>query len=150
MKKSHFLRKGRVSIANHYYCITLVANSRRSLFNDLSLNRLLINEMRRLEEEGACKSIVFIFMPDHIHWLLQLKTHLTLSSVIRSFKGRCSKLAREQSQISKLWQPDYYDHMIRDESDLVNCARYIVANPLRAGLVKNVGSYPHWDCIYIK
>ena len=61
MKKSHFLRKGRVSIANHYYCITLVANSRRSLFNDLSLNRLLINEMRRLEEEGRVK-VSYLFL----------------------------------------------------------------------------------------
>ena len=150
MKKSHLLRKGRISIANHYYSITLVANSRRSLFNNLNLNRLLINELRRLEEEGACKSIAFVLMPDHIHWLFQLKKSIELSNLIRTFKGRCTKLARDQSQISKLWQPDYYDHMIRDESDLVNCARYIVANPLRAGLVKNIGLYPHWDCIYIK
>ena len=28
-------------------------------------------------------------------------------------------------------------------------ARYIVANPLRAGLVWDIGSYPHWDCIWM-
>jgi hypothetical protein len=28
-------------------------------------------------------------------------------------------------------------------------ARYIVANPLRAGLVEGIGNYPHWDCIWM-
>ncbi|WP_338410929.1 transposase [Pseudoalteromonas nigrifaciens] len=149
MKKSQLLRKGRVSLANHYYNVTLVTYGRKCLFTDLYLNRLLINEMRALEEQGESKTIAFVFMPDHIHWLFQLKTSSTLSCLIRTFKGRCAKQAREQFLIPKLWQPDFYDHLIRDKSDLTNCARYIVANPLRASLVKSVAFYPHWDCIYI-
>jgi hypothetical protein len=31
----------------------------------------------------------------------------------------------------------------------VDAARYIVANPLRAHLVRHVGEYPLWDCIWI-
>ena len=50
----------------------------------------------------------------------------------------------------KLWQRNYYDHMIRNENDLLNNARYIIANPLRAKIVDKIASYPYWDCIYIK
>ncbi|KPH95326.1 transposase [Pseudoalteromonas porphyrae] len=105
--------------------------------------------MKRLEEEGAAKTIAFVFMPDHIHWLFQLQLKMELSGVIRTFKGRTTKIARMNAQLNKFWQPDYYDHLIRNESDLINYARYIVANPLRGGLVKNVSLYPYWDCIYI-
>jgi hypothetical protein len=28
-------------------------------------------------------------------------------------------------------------------------ARYVVANPVRAGLVQRVGQYPHWDAIWL-
>ena len=38
----------------------------------------------------------------------------------------------------------YYDHALRKEENVQNIARYIVANPLRADLVKNVGDYPYW------
>ncbi|WP_082355584.1 MULTISPECIES: REP-associated tyrosine transposase [Pseudoalteromonas] len=149
MKNSHNLRKGRISLANHYYCVTIVTYHREALLMDLYLNRAFICEMKRLEEEGAAKTIAFVFMPDHIHWLFQLQLKMELSGVIRTFKGRTTKIARMNAQLNKFWQPDYYDHLIRNESDLINYARYIVANPLRGELVKNVSLYPYWDCIYI-
>ena len=40
--------------------------------------------------------------------------------------------------------------VIRNENDLLNNARYIIANPLRAKIVDKIASYPYWDCIYIK
>ena len=43
-----------------------------------------------------------------------------------------------------LWQRDFDDHAVRNDEALVEIARYIVANPLRANLVDNVADYPHW------
>jgi hypothetical protein len=48
-----------------------------------------------------------------------------------------------------LWQKSFYDHGLRSEEDLKGIARYIVANPLRAGLVEHIGEYPHWDAIWL-
>jgi len=41
-----------------------------------------------------------------------------------------------------LWQPGYHEHILRDEevSDIV--ARYILENPVRAGLASQLGEYP--------
>ncbi len=50
---------------------------------------------------------------------------------------------------SRVWQKGYHDRAVRREEDLRHIARYIVANPLRAGLVRKVGDYPLWDAIWL-
>ncbi len=32
---------------------------------------------------------------------------------------------------------------------MIDIARYIIANPLHAGLVKQVGDYPFWDAVWL-
>ncbi|MNN82247.1 hypothetical protein D3C81_1991650 [compost metagenome] len=48
-----------------------------------------------------------------------------------------------------LWQQGYHDRALRRDEDLVKLARYVVANPLRAGLVEKLGDYPLWDAIWV-
>ncbi len=55
------------------------------------------------------------------------------------------KLRRE----GPLWQPGFHDRAIRKEEDLQAVARYIVANPVRAGLAGKVGDYPLWDATWL-
>ena len=89
-------------------------------------------------------------MPDHIHWLLQLNSNPDLSSLIRKFKNITTyRLNKQNGTEGKVWQSNYYDHKVRDGEDIINQARYIVANPLRAGLVGNIKKYPYWDCVYL-
>ncbi len=35
----------------------------------------------------------------------------------------------------QLWETEYYDHLIRDEKDLLAQIEYVMANPRRAGLI---------------
>jgi REP element-mobilizing transposase RayT len=53
------------------------------------------------------------------------------------------------NRCGRLWQPGYHDHALRREEDLVATARYLVANPLRAGLVQHIGDYPLWDAVWL-
>jgi hypothetical protein len=48
-----------------------------------------------------------------------------------------------------VWQSGFHDRALRQEEELQTIARYIVANPLRAGLVKRVGDYAHWDAMWL-
>lgn len=41
-----------------------------------------------------------------------------------------------------LWQDSYYDHVVRPQEDVTRIARYIIENPLRAGLVSAPLDYP--------
>jgi len=88
-------------------------------------------------------------MPDHLHWLLQLK-HTNLGEVVGSVKSRCTlKINQLTGRQGPLWQTGYHDRTIRDGEDLRPYARYIIANPLRAGLVEQIGDYPLWDACWL-
>ncbi|MNP56065.1 Transposase IS200 like protein [compost metagenome] len=88
-------------------------------------------------------------MPDHLHWLIELKG-ATLDTLMRRFKSR-SSLALHQAGVEHhpVWQPGYQDRALRREESIVHVARYIVANPLRAGLARSVRDYPHWDAVWL-
>ncbi len=140
---SHLLRRGRVSLPRHIYLITTVTAGRAPVFSDCQQARALIRELRLVQQDEWAK-ISFVVMPDHLHWLLQLGDEQSLSSVVRRVKGRTSKRLSTLS-----WQAGFHDRAIRRDEDLRSVCRYIIANPLRANLVSQVGHYPHWDCIYL-
>ena len=52
-----------------------------------------------------------------------------LSSIIRGFKGACTKLIHENIDLSFQWQQRFYDHIIRDLESLENIRNYIRDNP---------------------
>ena len=44
----------------------------------------------------------------------------------------------------RLWQPGYYDRVLRDEDATAAVVKYIIANPVRAEIVESPLDYPHW------
>ncbi len=144
------LRKGRFSELNRAYFITAVTRERRPIFADLHTARLLIREMRTLHDEGIASSLAWVVMPDHLHWLFQLGESANLEKTAGLLKGRSARLINKHlGQKGALWQTAFHDHALRKEEDLREVARYIVANPLRAGLAASLGEYPHWDAVWL-
>jgi putative transposase len=144
------LRRGRHSLQNQVYCITTVTRDRHHLFTDVTAARLLVRELRCLHEQGDVISLAWVVMPDHLHWLMQLNDRWPLSKVVKTLKARSAPTINHHlRQQGSLWQRAYYDRAARKDEDIRQIARYIVANPLRAGLVRDIGDYPHWDCIWM-
>lgn len=145
------LRKGRYSEPNTLYLLTTVTANREPLFSNFQLGRIVIRSMRHHHDAGYINSLAFVVMPDHVHWLVQLNDRYTLPALMRSFKGYTSKQVNEfyKKTGRRIWQPGYHDHALREEEDIKQIARYIVANPLRAGLVEHIGDYPLWDAIWL-
>ena len=144
------LRRGRYSLHHQVYCITTVTLDRYPLFTDITAARLLVRELRRLHEEEDVISLAWVVMPDHLHWLLQLNERWPLFNAVKTLKARSAlAINRQLCQRGSLWQRAYYDRAARKDEDVRKIARYIVANPLRAGLVRDIGDYPHWDCIWM-
>ena len=146
---SHRLRLGRNSENGRAYLITAVIHDRQPIFSDWRVGRLLVAEMRRAHETGLVDSIAWVVMPDHFHWLMQLKGN-DLGCVVGSIKSRCTQTVNRMTEREgPLWQTGYHDRAIRDGEELLPFARYIVANPLRAGLVEKIGDYPLWDANWL-
>lgn len=97
-----------------------------------------------MEELAIAQTLCFVLMPDHLHWLFVLDNRLTLSTAVGQFKSHSARRLGGPT-----WQPGFHDHAMRREENLVVLARYIVANPLRAGLVEHIGDYPHWDACWL-
>lgn len=138
------LRNGRFSQQNQIYHITFTTNNRTPIFKDFTKARTLINIIKQSDQLQHTSTLAFVVMPDHIHWLMHLVGSQSLPNVIKTVKSKASV------QIgSPIWQTGYYDHAIRKDEDIQNIARYIIANPIRAGLVTKVGEYPHWDAMWL-
>lgn len=141
------LRIGRYSEPGREYFITTNIYERRPVFTDFQRARKLVNQLRLLEKNCPVNILAWVIMPDHVHLLLALTGEMTLSEVMRRFKGSSSKALNKDLNMKQFWQHSFYDHALRAEEDRRQIARYIVANPLRAGLVENIGDYPHWDSV---
>lgn len=137
------LRKGRWSVIDQIYHITSCTLERKPIFENLYAARTLIRTLRAESNYSNSITLAFVVMPDHFHWLMQLGD-ADLSKIVGRVK---SLVARRVGKT--IWQSGYYDHAVRKEEDLRVIARYIITNPVRAGLVDNIDQYPHWDAIWM-
>ncbi|MDR8016878.1 REP-associated tyrosine transposase [Ectopseudomonas guguanensis] len=149
MPHSARLRAGRFSEAQRIYLLTATTESRETLFSDFTVGRLVVAELKAAQQEALVESLAWVLMPDHLHWLIALQ-HGSLSELMRRIKGRSAKRVNAlYGRQGKLWQDGFHDRALRREEDVLPAARYIVANPLRAGLVNRVGDYPLWDSVWL-
>ncbi|NQY25773.1 MAG: transposase [Piscirickettsiaceae bacterium] len=146
------LRKGRFSESGREYLITSVTHNRSPIFNDFDCARILINTLRESEVRHNCMWLCWVVMPDHFHGLLQLQNadEYDLSHIMKFIKGQSASVINNQlNRSGSLWQTGFHDHALRKEEDRVATARYIVANPLRAGLTTTLANWPHWDSVWL-
>lgn len=149
MPRSDQLRIGRFSEHERIYLLTATVEKREPIFANWRVGRVLVDELRSAHVDGLVESLAWVVMPDHVHWLLVLQRG-SLSALMRRVKGRSAKQINQLNGGSgKLWQDGFHDRALRREEDVLPVARYIVANPLRAGLVARVGDYPLWDAVWV-
>ena len=143
------LRRGRFSESGRVYLLTAVLSEQEPLLKNFTLGRLLVAELRDAHENGLAHSLAWVVMPDHLHWLVQLES-TTLNELMRRVKGRSARRINQRlSRTGPLWQPGFHDRALRQDEDLRAVARYVIANPVRAGLVKRVADYPLWDAVWL-
>jgi REP element-mobilizing transposase RayT len=90
----------------------------------------------------------YIIMPNHIHGIIIIESRgvmhyaptkkfsspsQTLGAVVRGFKSAVTKRVNQMNGTigKKIWQRNYYEHIIRNEQDLYRIRKYIHLNPLK-------------------
>lgn len=144
------LRRGRASIGGQIYLVTTVTRDRAPLFASLHVGRVLVRTLHCAETAASAATLAYVVMPDHLHWLAQLRSGHSLSAVVGSVKGRSAfDINRTCGTRGPVWQPNFHDRALRMEEDLQAVARYIVRNPIRAGRARKVTDYSLWDAVWV-
>jgi len=142
-RSSNRLRAGRWSGDGQIYLVTAVTKHRRPVFQDFVAAREVIRVMRDDAARDSHRTLAFVVMPDHLHWLLELRQE-TLPRLV----GRVKSISARRIG-GRIWQDGFHDRALRKEEDLRAMARYVAANPLRARLAERIGDYPHWDAVWL-
>jgi putative transposase len=86
--------------------------------------------------------LAYCFMPDHLHLLVEARSpDSDLIAFVNLLKQRTS-FAYRRSHPERLWQKGYFEHIVRNDTSTQIIAKYVLENPVRAGLVKEPLDYP--------
>jgi REP element-mobilizing transposase RayT len=122
------------------YFVTICVEGRRSVFIEPSLARIVLDCLTWLRTNRGVVIYALCLMPDHLHLLV--RPGQSLGAIIRMFKTYTTRQVQARGGAGKLWQDDYYEHIIRKDEDARGIARYILDNPVRKGLVAAAEDYP--------
>jgi REP element-mobilizing transposase RayT len=128
------------------YFITICAHNRQSLFGKIIKEDMEINQVGNIVNfhwqkiPNRFKGIqlgAFVIMPNHIHGIITFTESIpgqTIGKIVGAFKSLTanefiSLCKRNKLPVKKLWQRNYYDHIIRDEEDYFRIVDYIQNNP---------------------
>lgn len=142
-----------------YYFVTICAYKMRHLFGEIIDERMELNFLGKIaEHEWVQTSIVrpnveidkFIIMPNHIHGIIHLlprtgdplgRPHVygpmrnSIGAIIGQFKAKTTKQIKKiQNTETTIWHRNYFEHIIRNECDLLNTRKYIENNPRKWAL----------------
>ena len=96
----------------------------------------LISTALRFFENQRYRLDAWVVMPNHVHVVVWPMPNHTLSAVVQSWKRftarEANKLLNRTGQ--PFWQPEAFDHWIRNDAERARCCRYTTMNPVTARL----------------
>jgi putative transposase len=115
------------------YFVTIVCYRRSAKFNDERVAMATIDCLKNLRAQLAFNIYIYCLMPDHFHALLAPgESKKTLGAICGAFKS-LSTHSYWKWHRGKLWQRQFFDHIIRNQQDFDETLEYIRLNPVRKG-----------------
>ena len=128
--------------ASRYFLTFCVRNRRRVFVAPLVVESLLWH-VRQSAARCEFSILAYCVMPDHVHLLVE---GLGPAADLRKFVSRAkqhSGAAFALSQGGPLWQEGYHERVLRSSDDAIRIAKYVIENPVRAGLARCPQEYPY-------
>jgi REP element-mobilizing transposase RayT len=122
--------------------LTVVVDGRRRIFEAPELARPTIDLLREQSMRDAIAVLAFCLMPDHLHLLVRVDGLIGVPRFVQDFKGKSTRAAWNYGHVGQLWQRSFHDRLLRESDNELERVRYIVANPVRSGLVDEWQEYP--------
>ena len=124
------------------YFLTLCSFARRECFTEEAVVDIVRLQFVKAADANDFELLAYCIMPDHLHLLVEgTKSGADLREFVSSAKRSAAYAVRPLMR-GRLWQPGYYDRILRDNDDSHYFVKYILENPVRAGLAKTPSDYP--------
>jgi len=124
------------------YFLTFCVRGRRRVFTDGDLVAQTLEHFRQTATLEQFAILAYCVMPDHVHLLVEAVVE---RADLRRFAAGAKQrpgAAYALRHGGRLCQEGYYDRVLRRSEDARSVARYLLAIPLRAGLVEFPREYP--------
>lgn len=147
----------RARTAGGTYFFTLATFRRQPILCDEAVRKALREAILSVLQSRPFFIDAWVLLPDHLHcvwtlpagdadfstrWsLIKRNVSLAIGEIYRS--SDMLSRSRLKHRESSIWQRRYWEHCIRDESDMQRHLDYIHYNPVKHGLVANVADWPH-------
>ena len=129
--------------SNRIYSFTICAFRKSSPFVNEELNETVLRLLKNKSAEMRCRVFTYCLMPDHLHFLVSPRSDgVSVLDFIDRFKGGSTNVSWQHGWKGKLWEPRYYDRIVRKNEDLLQLAAYMLNNPVRKGLVGSKEDWP--------
>lgn len=132
-----------------FFTVTLADRSSDLLVREIDRLR---RTYRHVQKQWPFESLAICVLPDHLHAIWSLPEDdadfpQRWSLIKSGFSRGLAPAVRSASKAAKrekgLWQRRYWEHAIRDETDLARHIDYIHFNPVKHGYVRQVCDWPH-------
>jgi len=101
-------------------------------------------EVLRRGEPSQYEILAFSVLPNHCHAVLRLAEGTSMSTIMQSIKSISShQINKLLGRKGRLWQPEYFDRLIRNEEHLARTVEYVEYNPVKAGLCLVAEDWPY-------
>ena len=108
----------------------------------------IVKEALQYFDEDRYRLLAWCIMPNHVHVLIEQLSDVSLSVILHSWRSYTSKKINKMlCRTGKVWMPEYFDRYIRDSRHFDTAVRYILNNPVKAGLC-TLPSQFQWSSAY--
>ena len=125
----------------HRYFLTICTYEKQAIFTAWGVVDVVRTQMLIAAQACGFEVIAYCFMPDHVHLVAQGVTDASsLPDFMQRAKQRSGYYGRRLIGHA-IWQTGYHERVLRSEADTPAVVAYVLANPVRAGLVGKPGDY---------
>jgi len=139
--KRYFRSRNKLSAPELISHITQRATGSERLFLEKLDYLYMLSLLKRESDKFNFDIFAFVFMPNHIHFLLQLKEDNLSKSMMSIFGKYATYFNRKYQRKGKLFCGPFRQAVCFDDIYLLVASLYIHLNPVRAGLVNNYYEY---------
>ena len=132
----------RLEFPGALYHLTARGNARQDIFLDPTDREVFLDALGREIDQQGWRCYAYCLMDNHYHLLIETP-EANLSQGMRRLNGvYAQRFNRRHQRAGHLLQGRYQSIVVEREPHLLELARYIVLNPVRAGMVSHPGAWP--------